>query len=174
MADDLVRQGKISREQANAELAGSGPDGVDAHLASIDYVPAKPEEYSMPKITEDGAYTPEVAAWDKQRRQWLSTAKLDKAIGSELARNAEETHQRLKGMTDGQRELWAAGQRAQLDRLGFTQERINLARQLVAEVEASSPGLVAYLFDTGAGNDARIVANVVLQAERLNSRPVKK
>src|SRR5260221_467370 len=84
------------------------------------------------------------------------------------------TPDQLKIMADGQRQLWAAGQRAQLDRFGFTQERINLARGLVAEIETTAPGLVAYLQGTGAGDDARIVANLVLHSERLNSRPVKR
>ncbi len=180
LADDAVRAGKLTRTEADAALAAdttassAAPSAVDAHLVGMDYHPAAPNEFELPPmIGADEKWTPDAQKASDTARGWLSTAKLDRAMGSALAANAEQTFQHLKGMDETGRQLWAAGQRAQLDRMGFTPERIALARSLVREIEAKSPGLEAFLVRTNVGNDARVVAQLVLHAERLNSRAKK-
>ena len=46
-------------------------------------------------------------------------------------------------------------------------QRIKLAQQLVQELEKQSPGLVAVLEETGAGNSRHLVAQFASQMERL-------
>ena len=49
---------------------------------------------------------------------------------------------------------------------GVTDSDLNLARRLIDEMEAKTPGLKSYLDGTGMGNSPRVIAKAVAEAKR--------
>jgi hypothetical protein len=190
LADHLVETGAMSREEADKSLAMDGvmPEaepGTDPNLSpqaeEIDsfFPPAKPEEYEMPPLVQgEGEYTKDAAAFDQKTRGWLASGRFPKEIGSAVARAANEAaalHLKPDGsprMSPAEAEIWRRGEYAKLERMwgSETKAKIALARQLVAEVNERSPGLIDYLEITGAGNSSMVIAQIAMQAERLAAR----
>lgn len=179
MAQWAVEDGSMTREQADTALKSDGvqpqpaPSEIDAHLTEIGFAPAKPEEFRLPPMLgEDGRMTPELAAVDKAARGWLSAGRFDAAIGNALAAEANRVGERWQAMNDAQRELYQRTERAKLDRLWGqdAEKNLKLARQLVQEIEAKAPGIVAFLVETGAGNSSFVIANLYTHATRLSAR----
>jgi hypothetical protein len=78
-------------------------------------------------------------------------------------------------MTEIERTLYGKSQRMLLERIWKEQtaEKISAARQLVRELDERRPGLIAFLENTGTGNNARLIAALANQAERLAARQAK-
>lgn len=53
---------------------------------------------------------------------------------------------------------------------GVTDSDLGLARRLIDEMEAKTPGLKAYLDGTGMGNSPRVIAKAVAEAKRRYGR----
>lgn len=78
-------------------------------------------------------------------------------------------------MTNVDRILYGRSQHIILKRLWGpqTSEKIGAARQLVRELDERRPGLLALLEKTWAGNNARLIAALANQADRLAARRSK-
>ena len=171
LASWAVKDGLMTQAEADAMIApapvansapAADPSGIDARLAAIQYQPGQPHDFQLPPLAgpnED--YTDVHYQFDIKARGWLSAAKLDAGIGSAIASYAAETAPRWQAMSMQEQDLFTAGERATLERLGFTDERLATAKKFVHEVEGRYPGIVAYLEGTGAGSDARIVAQLL-------------
>jgi hypothetical protein len=72
------------------------------------------------------------------------------------------------GWTPAQHELFQRSEMVKLHNMwgDQTASRLVMARQFIRELEFRSPGVVGLLERTGLGNNSRIVAMVVAQAER--------
>jgi hypothetical protein len=53
---------------------------------------------------------------------------------------------------------------------GIADADINLARRFVADLETVSPGTIATLERTGAGNDLRLIRKAIAEAKRRGYR----
>jgi hypothetical protein len=159
----------------DAPASGGADRPADEIAREIDqhFPPARPEQFDMPVIADEGEdYGPRQFEADKLARSWLADARLPREIGSHIAQEAARTAALLKTMTPETRELWARGQREMIDRtLGAAAPRkLALAHQLIQELEGKSPGVVAFLETSGAGNAASIVVQVAEHATRLAAR----
>jgi hypothetical protein len=161
----------------SSEPPGSGdaPRPADEIAREIDqhFPPARPEQFDLPSLADEGEdYGPRQFEADKLARSWLADARFPREIGSHIAQEAARTAALLKTMTPESRELWARGQREMIDRtLGAAAPRkLALAHQLIQELEGKSPGVVAFLEASGAGNAATIVVQVAEHATRLAAR----
>jgi hypothetical protein len=179
MARWLVEDG-YDRAAVDEALAAAGLDplpkeeNLSPEAAAIDqlFPPAKkPEEYVMPVLAE-GEYGTEVQAFDQQARGWLAEARFPRELGSSIAKAAQGEALKLETMDGTGRELWAREQRVMLQRLWGNkfEAKQAVARQLVQELEAKSPGLVRFLEETGLTNSATLAAQLALQGERLAAR----
>jgi hypothetical protein len=179
LASDLVAAGTKTRDEVNAALAADGiqplddPDAPLSQAAEIDaaFPPAQPHEYIMPKLVDEaGNHGPELQRADQEIRAWLSDARMPVGVGSEILRSATEFAPRWGAMSPDQRQEHDAGVHEQL-RAVWREDygrKIDLARQLVRELEAKSPGkVIATLEVTGAGADATVIMNLADSAERL-------
>jgi len=179
-----VEDGQLTREQANAMLAADGGEPlIDAPpigsvAAEIDaaFPPAKPMEFEIPSFAPDDApLTPEMIEFDGRARGWLSTAGFTAGIGSAIAKEIAQVADAWEKMNPTERELWDRGEQAKLDGMWGDQKpaKMELARQLIRELEAKSPGVVELLETTGAGNSAMVAAQLALHAERLAAKRAK-
>ncbi len=185
MASDLVNRGRLTREQADAMLAEDGvpqaaqPEtGLTPEAAEIDaaFPPARPQDFEFPTYNGPGeGLTPEQSKFDALARGWLSDARFTREIGSSLAKEIEREARAQASMSPIDRTLYGKSQRITLERLwgAETDNKIRMAKQLVRKLDARRPGLLAMLEKTGVGNNARLVATLANQAERLAARRVK-
>jgi hypothetical protein len=184
MADDLVKRGRLTREQADEMLRADGAalpepeQGLSPEAAAIDraFPPARPQDYQMPEYSRPGeGLTPEESKFDAMARGWLADARFTREIGSSLAREIAREAQAHEAKTESQRELYRRSTEALLQRMWGDQydERVSLARTLVRELDARKPGLLAVLEHSGAGNNPRVIAALASQAERLLMRRAK-
>jgi len=127
----------------------------------------------MPVIADEGEdYGPQQFEAGKLARSWLADARLPREIGSRIAQEAARSATLLKTMTPEAREIWTRGQRETIDRtLGAAaSQKLALAQRLIQELETKSPGVVAFLEASGAGNAAAVVVQVAEHATRLAAR----
>jgi hypothetical protein len=179
MADWAVADGHLTRETAAQML------GENAHLmtpvkhtegpaAEVDalFPPAKASEFQIPKLGDGENVSPRDLGLIKHGQGWLSDAKLPASIGNAVAAEAKRVSDMNSGMSDADRVSFQTRERAFLTRLWGDQapQKIELANQLVAEIEAKRPGLFDFLQRTGAGNSAMIIAQFANHAERLKIR----
>lgn len=176
LADSEVAAGRLSREQADQMLKAdtvTAEKPAPATVAVEGFPAAQMHEYEMPDlIGDDGEYTPQVDAFNRQARTWLATAGLPKDIGSAVAAEVTKVSAELRDANEAGRELHRRTETAKLQRLwpdesAYTR-RVALAVQLVNEIEGKAPGLKALLDATGAGNSAVVIAHLALHAERLH------
>lgn len=183
-ARKMVADGKISLEDVNKSLTEAGYKPIEDPSAKKSlsqekiefdqmFPRAKPEEFTMPKlIGPDDRYTPEIQKFDQTARAWLSESRLPKEIGNAVARSIGETAVQFLKMNEGEREIFARTERAKLDRLwgADAARKIDLAKQLVHELEAKRPGVFWLLETSGAGNSSFVIAQLAVHAERLLAR----
>lgn len=197
LAEDMVRKGHLTREQANeavwqgwlddglitreqfdeARASGEIPRAntgalspeIHAYLAEQGQPPAKSiTEYQMP-FDGDG---PHAAEADKWAREILLAGGFSPSNGSALASEIERAGAATERMTPVAREIWAREQHELVTKVlgANAAERIALARQLVSEIDARRPGLKRLLDHSGIGNSANVVYLFVQQAEMLARR----
>src|SRR5574340_860451 len=182
--DYLVSCGRMTREEADKALAAEGvelvkpEEGLSPDAAEIDkaFPPARPQDYEFPQYNGPGeGLTAEQAKFDATARGWLADAKFTREIGSSLAIEIDREARAHQSMSDIDRLLYGKQQQILLERLWGTgtADKISMARQLVRELDARRPGLIALLEATGAGNNARLIAALANQAERLALRRAK-
>lgn len=183
MAADLVGSGKLSQAEADAALKADGVEaaqpaadtGLSAQAAEIDaaFPAARATDYEIPPLAPGNEpLTKELMAFDRQARGWLEAARFTKGIGSFIAREVEKVGVRYQAMSESERKLFAITERQRRDQLlgPNAEKRVALGRQLVRELDKKSPGLVALLEETGAGNSAAVIVHFTMQAERLAAR----
>lgn len=180
MAMHLLSTGAITREQADRALAADGapplsPNQDSRTEAQIEIdtgfpPPQSPTEYRLPPIgNPSGEFTDAQMQTANAFQGWLHKARFPAEIGSTLAEDIAKATEIFSAMNETSRELWAREQTAVLERLWGpkTSENISLAYQLVSELEAVQPGIIACLENTGAGNSANVILAIFQQAERL-------
>lgn len=151
----------------------NAPSG-DNNTAEIDaaFQPAKADDFALPReVFPEGMSEPRMVEQAAQFRGWLEEARLPAAIGNTLAGEVAAANKAFTAMNDAERTLYQRSERAHLERLWGeeTQRKIELAHQLVMEIEERRPGLVD-LLEGGAGNSAMVILNLALHAERLAAR----
>lgn len=183
MAEWAVEDGSLTRNQANQILVDNNlpPIAIDEVspnpvAAEIDhhFPPGKPHEYQIPPLgsSTEPMTAKEIAAASSVVRSWLGDARFTKEIGSSVAREVQRVERQFERMDNSEKADWKQAQVMQLKRLwkdGFNQ-KVNLARKLVNELEHKQPGLKHVLEVTGAGDSAMVIAQFALQAERLYRR----
>ncbi|MBI3043235.1 MAG: hypothetical protein HYY78_10475 [Betaproteobacteria bacterium] len=181
MADDLVNRGSMTRDEADAALKA---DGVEIQAQpSAEQVAydkqfpraEKPTDYEMPRIAGD-VDAKAAAALDRTARAWLFDAGFDRARGSSMLKEVDRVAQRLASMSESERKSFSQAERGKLARIWGrdTESKLALGRQLVRELDKKTPGLLAMLDETGAGDSSVVVAMLVAQAEILANRPGRK
>lgn len=182
IAKHAIADGLVTREQADDALRAEGiepPAPPDPTLgpaaAEIDAafpVPADPSEYRLPPLGDENTPVADLARLDGLARGWLHEARLPVEIGHHLVSEAVRGADRYAAMSEDGRNVYAAQERAKLDRIlgPDAAARIDKAKRLVQDLEARKPGLLAVLRATGAGNNANVIAQLVLHAERLEAR----
>lgn len=176
-ADQMLGATPDSQAVGNAAPTFHAPDrpapgnpadaAIDQRLAEIDYRPAQPHEYEMPPLT--AAHEPMTDAiyeFDATARGWLSSAKLDASTGSAFATFASEAVTKWRGLSEPARDLHVAEQRAMLERMGYTAERLNRANAYIKTIDGGR--LAQYLTRSGAGADGRIAAMWIDHFERMH------
>lgn len=180
LAKWAVEDGNLSQEEANRMLQN---DGIQIQVETQtpvnpidkDFPPAKPVEFAIPPLTNDGEYSKELQQLDSQVRGWLSDARFTKEMGSYVAEEFDRVAYQHQKMSESDKLLWARDQEKMLQGMWGNQanENILLAQTLIQELETKSPGLIEILESSGAGNSAMIIAQVFHQAQRLKLRQGK-
>lgn len=180
MADHEVNAGRLTREQANEMLKADNvqpaaqPTEEEKAYDALYPRAASASEYEMP-LMGDGVDEKTAMAADKAARGWLFDAGFDRGRGSSLLKEVDRVSQQHAGMSETERKRYQASERQKLANLwgDKTNEKIGLARQLVQELEAKSPGLMDIL-EAGPGNSAMVISLIAAQAEILFNRPRRK
>lgn len=180
-AQQMVDAGHFTIEQANERLAYEGytakitpPTAPTSELASDmarNFSSAQAHQYEMPPLVNHvSAYGKDEQAQDLQQRNWLSEGGFPREIGNTLAQEIKKTSESLTKMNQVQRDAWLDKQNKTLTAIwGDKQdEKIQLARQLVNEIEARQPGLKAFLDRTGSGNDANVISILANHAKIMS------
>jgi len=153
------------REQGRPDLteAQMTPKQLEQHRAMFE--PAKPEDY---EIRHPYELPPEEQAVDLNMRHWLSIAGTSKRDGDELAIALREAAPIVMDFSPEQHDAHQAQTRTKLERI-FGAEmpaRLADAQRLIKEINAQRPGLIAWLDDTGLGNQYDLVHQVIQAARR--------
>jgi hypothetical protein len=180
MADHEVNAGRLTREQANEMLAADGvqpqaqPTEEQKAYDALYPRASAPTDYEMP-LMDPALDSKTAAAFDKAARGWLYEAGFDRGRGTSLLREVDRVAQQHASMSDTDKKLYQTREREKLTRMwgDKTREKLGLARQLVQELEAKSPGLMDIL-EAGPGNSAMVIALIAAQAEILANRPGRK
>jgi hypothetical protein len=137
----------------------------------LSFPAAKPHEFDLTGVWGD-TVDPNVQKADAQVRGYLTAARFPKAEGSALAQEVNKVSRELEHAAPAAREIYARNQEAALRRTwgDSYDKRLAIARQLVAELDARTPGLKALLDASGAGNSAMVINLLAGQAERLLMR----
>ena len=176
MANWMVEDGVLTREQADEALRNDGVAAMPAvdpdvqGLTAIGFPPATEREVKVPLIVgEDGLQGPQHKETDASIRGWRLASGLPAPILNSVIKNADTFLQRLQDMTDAQRELNAASEKAKLEKLfgADTKARIEDARRVVREIEAKKPGFTAWLDTTGLGDSHELITQLALHGLRL-------
>ncbi len=166
-----LEAGRITKEQANEMLAADGiaPLSDPSHFDK-EFPPVDPGKYRIP--IAEGEITKDTIEFVKSAQGWLSEGRFDAGIGTFMAEEADRISDQLEKLSPQDKILWEKSQINTLHNIykGDFTRNIELARQLVSEIEARRPGLVKYLEDTGAGNSMMVVHQFVQQALRLDAR----
>jgi hypothetical protein len=168
IAREAVQSGQMTEAEMQADLQRLGiapqqtADPVGDHLRSLGpgFEPAAdPGQYQLPQLGDSSTPVGDLATADKEFRGWMHTARLPVAIGNAIAEEAARVAARLDGMSDVERELWGKEQRTQLAQVWGKdfESRMDLAKQLVAEVNEKTDGkLRDWLNETGVGDSALV------------------
>lgn len=152
-------------------------DETAEFLSAEGFTPGKASDFTLPAMVKDNEpFTPELQAADRTMRGWLEESRLTKEIGSYVASEIARAAPAWGRMNDGERELHGQKARAALEKLwgpDKAAERIELARQLVLEIDKARPGLIRFLDESGAGSNVNVIAQIGMQAERLRARDGK-
>lgn len=179
IAADMVQAGKLTQEQANAELAAAGAPlpaapaaPLSAAAAEIDaaYPPARPQDFKAPYFGDE--FTPEIQQRDVYIRGVLAEARLPAGIGNAVYAEIARFEKLTASMTPAERELQKRSEEFKFDRLHGPRAGVMklAARRLVRDLEAKRPGLVALLEQSGAGNSVAIGSYLAQHSERLAKR----
>lgn len=173
MAAAMVERGLWTQEQADSALLAEGAENPAAPKQDpTDAFPAaQAHEYQLPNTNApQGTPLQEIQAHQTEVRNWMAYARLPSVIGNSIAKEAESIGTKYQAMSETERGLWTQEQAHILSNKGFTPARIGLAEQLIAEVAQKYPGIKENLINSGAGNSAAVIAQLVLHAERLYAK----
>jgi polyhydroxyalkanoate synthesis regulator phasin len=178
LAQDLVKAGKITLEQANKLLQAEGasplqdPTAIDPEQAAFNkaFPPPNPADYQFPKMEDaEGDLSETAQELDTHTRAWMAHGRFPKEIGTALATDANDFAGKWAALDDATRETTKNIERGKLEKIwgSKAEEKIQQAKQFVAELDAKHPGLIKVLSVSGAGNCAAVVVHFAQQAERL-------
>lgn len=177
MAGDLVNKGVLTKQQAEAMLRDEGvadPAKVAAEASStpMDGPAARPQDFVMPKYSEDGKSTPETQAFDTTARGWLTDVGFPKGVGEAVAAEANKCAENWVKLDASGRVLALNESKAALQRLFGNQyeTKIAMARELVAKIDQGRPGLIQSLRLSGAGNSPFVITQIIHAAERAAAK----
>lgn len=141
---------------------------VGAWLESQGFKPPRLEEYTLP-YADPGEHNAEV---DRTIRGWVASAGFSVANGSELLQEIDRAAARHERMNATEREIYRRSEEALIRKIlgPDADARLDLARQLVDEIDEARPGFKQLLNDTGAGNSARLLLLLANQATVLAGR----
>lgn len=182
-ADEMVRAGVRTREEADAQLRSAGyePAPVDTRsdeAKSFDTVfapPPAPEGYRLDYINRlpPGTEISTVAQFNGAATSWLHEIQMPVSIGVATVERAMEVGQRAARMSAPELELWKREQAYAFDQIAKTPERAAQLRSFAAEVLAmatKSPEFSDGLLKSGARYDATVLMNLALHGERIAAR----
>jgi hypothetical protein len=170
--------GQLTQEQFDAILKDNGVDLAvrEEPSTSIDeFWPAakSPTDYDYRPLLADGEYTAQEAA---EFGKVMVAARVPAGVGTALVEHAVKAREAVEGMSPEARQLWAGEQYHQLIRtMGkgdekVLQEKLELARDFLIEIERMKPGLRAELAEIGALDSYQFVSQLIMHAERLHAR----
>lgn len=152
--------------------------GFEPAEKSSDY--RLPDANELNKVLTAGKAGAELTPADTMHIQeqvggWLHAGRLPPAIGTAIANIAGRHIAEMPGydtLQAGAKDAYRITERSKLDRMWGDQAPANiaLATQLVKEIEAKKPGIVAFLEVTGLGNNSNVIAQLAGQARRLYSK----
>ena len=175
-----VERGRLTQSEADAMLAADGiaqptapAEGAQSpEAAELDsaFPPAAPHEYAFPY--GPGELTPEQHKADAMLRGWLSDAQFPRELGSSLAKQADAVAKQWETMSPVARQLHAKSERLKLEKSygAEFQRKVDMAERFIADLDQKRPGLSRMLTATGLAHDARVVAAIIAQAERVAMR----
>lgn len=185
LVDDGLGRGLMTRSEVDAALKNAGleplaePSAPDANAAEpVEADPlgalqaGKPESFRLPPL--DG--TPgEVVHAAKTFQAWLSTAELPTPIGNHIAGEINRfvrNNPDYESWNDAKRQIHATTELGKVNRFfgKDAQRNIDMARQLVAEVESKQPGVFGWLERSGAGNLSNVIIQLATHGQRLSAR----
>lgn len=182
-ADEMVRAGVKTREEADAQLRAYGyePAPVDTRsdeAKSFDATfapPPAPEGYKLDYINRlpPGTETSTVAQFNGAATSWLHEVQMPPSIGAAMVERAMEVGQRAERMSAPELELWKREQAIAFDRVAKTPERAAQLRAHAVEVLAmptKTPEFSIGLLQSGARFDATTLMLLALHGERLAAR----
>lgn len=181
IAQDLINRGVSPERVAEAMRA----DGFDMQAKTVDqrndkqrevdsaFGGARPEEYDLPPMQKStDRLDMDIHNGQLAMRNWLSEMKLPKGIGSFVATEVIKIGDHYRSMNSADREIYSRNERVRVEKIfgKETEHNIELARQLVDEVETKRPGFRRFLEDTGAGDSAAVIVQLAEHAKRLKFR----
>jgi hypothetical protein len=163
------------QREAPKEEPGEGEIEVPA---DFDPPAASPTDYRLPNFRDNQALnaiteaTPGELRVNELSRTWLHKAEFSRGSGSNFAQVLVNEAKRLSTLDSVQAEFHAKSDLARFNaKYGDQAEtKLNLARQLVREIEASAPGLIHFLDTSRAGNSRFVIELLANQAEKLKMR----
>lgn len=176
-----VEEGRLTLEEANRMLAGNGiapiaqPETNPEIIAHDQEFPraSSPTEYRIPPLAEHGKeYSEQDHKLNLQIRSWLHYSRFSAEAGSSLAERIGSVAKQTQAMDHVDYKVWKIGQERHLQGIYGPDyaKKMALGGQLLSELEKSSPGIVQFLEQSGAGNDALISSIIIHQAEILDRR----
>lgn len=168
----------LDRVNGDLSLSPLNPS-VRSHLESLGLNPARDiSEYRFPRNDSGDAPTAQDMQADKLGRTWLMAGGFSANNGSTLVEEIEKVIPAYERLSETEQTIWRQ-QQEQLARqvLGeFGQDanqRIELAKRLVHEIDERHPGLKELLDETGAGSSAMVIKLFATQAEALARRQAR-
>lgn len=182
-AKEDLTSGKITEAQAEKIFndLGTPPEQriitedtrtAEQRMLDQHFPPAKPEEFAI-QWNAPGDTAPlsaEVKQFDQTVRGWLTELRLPREHGQAIINIVSKLAQQK--MTPEQVEVYRDAETTRLrEVLGDTyDERMELARQMIHEVDSRKPGLKAFLLRNGVGDTAGLVAMLVNHAPIYHAR----
>lgn len=183
MAKDMIRLGHVPNiEAANQLLAREGlapipppepyksPEQIGFEKT---YAPARPQDFSMPRVTPGENAAAHLANQDTVR-SWLGEMQLPTSLGNSVIEIARQTHSQIDSIeSQSDFNLWRDNEKKNLTRVWGPEDgekfkaNTALVQKFVDTIEAKKPGFKDYLNKSGVGNSTLLTETLRQHAERL-------
>jgi hypothetical protein len=179
MADELVRHGGATREQADAALAADGiaplpPDPRTAEQKEFDEMWPKADASQIRPAyfgRTAGADPQTVGQFHAEASAFVLGIDMPAAVANSFLETVLDKTQAQSRMTPGEQALWAQDQRAIFERVAGSPEKAEAKRKLALDALARAPGpFVNSMRAAGAFRSADVLLLLAHQGERLAIR----